>query len=195
MTTGLDNSFMHTAGQKRGPYSKPCQMFMSDYCSNNWDGICEVASKNTNSNFPNTVMSLECDKSIQGDQFTQGENLIRNTASKKYLSKMSSNCSLTYEPFDPMVPTSPMISSWHSEGDESSSCVSVYEVDPVKIDNDPVMNKILTRPMIAIDILTNIYNWANRNNTYNNLKHTKLYKFFESKWFKQYLFAKYPMGI
>ena len=193
MTSDLDNSFIHTAGERRGPYSSACQMFMSDYCANDWNGVCEVASRNTNNQFPNT--SMPCDKggggclgAGMGSQFTQGENLIRNTAAKKYLSKMSSNCGLKYEPFDPQVPTSPMISYWEANNDLRSGCVPMYEVDPKTIDNDPVMNKILSKPIIGMDIILNIYNTAKRLGKLDLLKGTKLYEFFHTKLF--HMFAK-----
>lgn len=193
MTTDLDNSFVHTAGQRNGPYSKPCAMFMSDYCAKNWNGICEAASQNTNNHFPNTVMpwlhndkgSGACLGSGLGSQFTQGDILIRNTAAKKYLSGMSSNCFLKHEPFDPMVPTSPMISYWSSNND-ANQCVPVYEVDPLTIDNDPVMNKLLSKPVLGMDILLNIYNTAKRMGTLDSLRHTKLYRFFQTHGFMKY---------
>jgi len=191
MTTDLNNSFIHTAGKKRGPYSKSCQMFMSDYCAANWDGACEYASANTNSNYPNTIS--QCNVNTQGaclgtglgSQFTHGDMLVRNTAAKKYLSKISSSCCRKYEPFDPQVPTSPMIS--YFESDCRSKCIPIYEVDPKTIDNDPVMNKILYNPLIAIDILINIYNSAKRLGKLDELKDTKLYRFFITAPFQQYV--------
>ena len=199
MTTDLNNSFVHTAGERRGPYSKACQMFMSDYCAKNWNGICEVASRNTNNHYPNTAMPWMCDKmdptsgaclgTGMGSQFTQGENLIRNTAAKKYLSKMSSNCCLKYEPFDPQVPTSPMISYWEGGCDLRGSCTPMYEVNPHTIDRDPVMNKILSKPILAIDILLNIYNTAKRLGKLHELQGTKLYHFFHTKMFHAFACA------
>jgi hypothetical protein len=195
MTTSLDNSFVHTSGERLGPSSKACAMFMSDYCAQDWNGICEVASRNTNNHYPNTVM--RCNKGNNGaclgtglgNQFTQGEILVRNTAAKKYLSKMSSNCALRYEPFDPMVPTSPMISYWDSSGSLRSECTPMYEIDPSTIDEDPVMNKLLSKPVIALDILLNIHNTAKRLGKLDELRHTKLGKFFQTKGFQAYKIA------
>jgi len=194
MTSDLDNSFIHTAGEKRGPYSKACQMFMSDYCAHKWNGVCEVASRNTNSQYPDTALPWMCDKGGQGaclgtgigNQFTQGQILVRNTAAKKYLSKMSSNCCMKYEPFDPMVPTSPMISYWEAGCDLRSACTPMYEVNPHEIDNDPVMNKLLSMPDLGMDILLNIYNTAHRLGKLDGLKGTKLYHFFQTKYFQMF---------
>ena len=190
MTSDLNNSFVHTSGQRNGPYSKSCAMFMSDYCANDWNGVCEAASRNTNNQYPNTVMphmlskaSGACFGSGIGNQFTQGELLVRNTAAKKYMTKMSSNCGIKYEPFDPMVPTSPMISYWEST---SGACVPMYEVDHKTIDDDPVMNKLLAKPELGIDILLNIYNTSVRQNKLHLLEGTKLHSFFNQKLFQQY---------
>lgn len=191
MTTNLDNSFVHTAGKRKGNDSKSCQMFMSDYCANKWDNVCEYASQNTDSYYPNGISS--CMKNIKGaciatglgNQFTQGDILVRNTAAKKYLTQMSANCELKYEPFDPLVASSPMIR--YFEPSCNSGCVPVYEVDPNQIDHDPVMNKILQNPLIAMDILINIYNTAKRLGKFDALKNTKLYRFFITAPFQQYV--------
>ena len=196
MNTTLGNNMLHTNGNRTGPYSQKCQQFMSDRCAQKWDGICEVASRNTNNHYPNTANSSQWQWSKSGDngaclgtgigsQFTQGDNLIRNTAMKKYVNKMSSNCALKYEPFDPMVPTSPMISYWdpHPSG---GSCVPMYEVDPKTIDNDPVMGKLLSKPLLGMDILLNIYNTARRTGKLRQLMGTKLHNFFKSSVFQSY---------
>jgi len=194
MTTDLNNSFMHTAGERRGPYSKSCQMFMSDYCAKDWNGICEIASRNTNNQYPNTAAPWSCDKVGQGaclgagigNQFSQGDLLVRNTAMKKYLSAMSANCNLKFEPFDPMNPTSPMISYFESDCNYRSACTPVYEVDEKTIDDDPVMNRLLEKPSLGMDILTNIYNNASRNGKLDSLQGTKLHRFFGSNVFQTF---------
>ena len=194
MTSDLNNSFMHTMGERVGPYSKKCQMFMSDYCAKNWNGVCEVASKNTNNHYPNTATPWECHKSNQGatlgnglgNAFSQGELLIRNTAAKKYITRMSNNCKIRYEPFDPMVPTSPMISYWGSDREARGVCIPKYEVNAKEIDSDPVMNKILSKPVIAIDILLNIYNTMKNDGKLHELNGTRLGRFFNSQKFQDY---------
>jgi hypothetical protein len=174
-------------------------MFMSDYCAKEWNGVCEVASRNTNNQFPNTAMPWYCDKKGQGaclgvgigSQFTQGDNLIRNTAAKKYLTKMSGNCQARYEPFDSLVPTSPMIRYWEPNCDLRSACTPVYEVDPKTIDKDVVMNKLLSKPILGMDILLNIYNNAKRNGKLQALQGTKLYRFFQCKMFQDFAKASF----
>ncbi len=188
VTSDLDNSFNHTAGQKYGPYSTPCQMYMSDYCAKNWDGICEYASKNINSNYANPLGSIEPLVANIGPNTTQGENLIRNTMMKKYLSQLSNTCTIKYEVFDPQVASSPLVGRIAPKDEmPGNQCIPIFEVDPKTIDDDPVMNKALSRPGIAMDIFANIYNTALRLKKLDALKRTRLYNFFMSPDFQAYI--------
>jgi hypothetical protein len=176
---------MHgSLGEKHGPGSKSCQAFMSQYCSENWDNVCEYASKNKSNVYPNNLQACNGNSDVLCNNLTSGDILIQNTAARKYLVEMIGGCNIKYEQFDPTVATSPIISYWQGG---CNSCVPVYAVDPKKIDNDPVMNKILDRPIIAWSILVNIYNTAKRKGTLNKLKGTKIYKFFMSEPFQTYV--------
>ena len=110
---------------------------------------------------------------------TQGDMLIRNTAERKYLVQMI-NGQQVFEPFDPLVASSPMISSWRPVGFQLNMA-PIFAVNPNTIDNDIVMDKILARPHIARDILTNIFHTMKRLNTLQNLKGTKLGNFYGIK--------------
>lgn len=178
----IDQKFLHGSGAITvdGQRSKHCQMYMSEYCADNWDAFCEVASKNTNTDYPNNIGKCEGFGGVACKGLNEGEILIYNTAAKKYLTSMG-NCKRKYEPFDPLVPTSPLISWWVSDtcdysGD--SSCVPVYGVNSKEIDSDPVMDKILAKPIIAFEILINIYNTRKRQGTLDQLKGTKLGQFY-----------------
>lgn len=207
--TGLDSGFMHTlgsAGTLSGPGNAQCQLFMAQYCATNpegWNGICEYMSQDTNRGAnPNTVQTCNgpsgsCFSSCIGNALTNGQILIRNTAQEKYLVAMSNNCQRIYEPFDPTVAGSPMVSKWMPVSNGAScgsaqgcsapgKCIPIYAIkDPKNIDNDPVMNKVLAQPWIATDILVNIYNNAMRNGTLQQLVGTKLYRFFMNPQFQQ----------
>ena len=175
LTTDLDNAFMH-GGQANilRRDSRPCQLFLSEYCAQGWDNFCEVASHNQNISFPNPPPGT-----------TQGDMLIRNTAERKYLVQMI-NGQEVFEPFDPVVANSPLISSWRPVGCQVGgsgqlTMAPIYAVNPNTIDGDVVMDKILARPHIAQDILVNIYNNMKRLNTLQNLKGTKLGNFYGIK--------------
>jgi len=174
----MDQRFLHgSQSDTYGQHSKPCQLFMSEYCSKKWDSFCEVASQNTNDWVPNNVQSCLGSSDVACKGLNAGEILIRNTASRKYLVDML-NAKKKYEPFDPTVPSSPMISYFvptngcASYG--SNRLTPIYSVDPKTIDSDIVMNKILRKPLIAFDILINIYNTMKRNRTLRELSGTRL---------------------
>lgn len=187
LVPGLENGFLH-GGVGPGllnPASKECQMYMGDYCSQKWDDKCEWASNNTEK-FISSITSINCNSIMKGIPLTKGDVLIRNTADQKYLTKMSSNCSLKYAPFDPTVSSSPMISWWEPKCD-GQSCVPEYNINPKNLDKDPVMNKILAKPYIAMDILITIRNNMIKNKTFDKLKGTKLYNYLNSQGYSNLL--------
>jgi len=177
----LDQRFIHGSNATiYGQNSKMCQAFLGEYCSQQWDGYCDIASQNTNNYYPNNTWDSHLNNipyNFKG--LTSGEAVIRNTAANKYLISMG-NCVPKYEPFDYNVANSPMIRYWESATGQNN-CVPVYGVDLNNIDNDTVMDKILERPHIGLDILINIHN--NHKRMYGstqNIKHTKLGNFFSS---------------
>lgn len=186
LNNNMDQMFLHgSSSYNLGQHSKPCQSFLSDYCADKWDGFCEVASSNTSTEYPNNIKSYTGLDDTILKSMNAGQALVRNTASKKYLKSMG-NCKRKYEPFDPTVASSPMISYWVSDNSSyTGDCVPVYAVDPTTIDNDVVMDKILSKPIIAIDILVNIYNTMKREGTISGLKGTKLGNFYANNQYFQ----------
>ena len=172
----VDSGFIHGGAGLTisGKHSNNCQAFMASYCANKWDNVCEYASHDQ-SMYPNMLGNTT-------NFLTSGQTLIANAASRKYISKKYGTCDLTWQPFDPTVASSPLISFW-----EGKECVRVYEVNPKEIDNDPLMNKILQNPIVAWSILVNIYNTALRNQKIDELKGTKIYSFFMSHPFQNYI--------
>ena len=184
-----DRQFNHgeTVVNKEGQHCENCQWFLSDYCAQGWDNFCELASKNKDIRWPNQ-MELQQNDDILTEIYglTAGETLIRNTASRKYLVELI-NGEKIFEPFDPTVSNSPLISKWvHSTCDQNNGyydinegkMTPVYSVNPFIIDEDIVMDKILMNPKIAIDILLNIYKTMKRKNELIYLNNTKLGNFF-----------------
>lgn len=202
-TSTLDSNFNNTLGGNNisGPGNQQCQIFMAGYCAGNWDGVCEYMSKDQARVSPTIVQSWYGPQGNYltalgiGSNLTKGQLLIRNTAAEKYLKSMSANCKRHYEPFDPTVADSPLVSRWIPSGyssdcktDEylfSSMCKPVYGVDPETIDNDIVMDKILQQPDIALDILVNIYNTAVANGDIKKLLNKKIGKLFVDPTFQK----------
>ena len=187
----LDSEFMHgsIAETIGGANGKHCQAFMAQYCANDWNEVCEHASKNRSTLYPNNLQKCGTGSDVECKDLTAGEILIQNTATRKYLVEMGGLCNIKYEPFDPTVAASPLVAFWEggctTQGD--GGCTPVYAVDPKKIDNDHVMNKILAKPIIAWSLLVNIYNTAKRKNKLNELKGTRIYRFFMSTPFQNYI--------
>lgn len=183
----MDQRFLHgSSSDTFGQHSKACQAYLSDYCADNWDEFCELAASNKSVNqYPNNIQGCESVGDTPCLGMTAGEILIHNTASKKYLKSMN-GCVKKFEPFDPNVATSPMISYWTKEYCSGNrGCVPTFEVDPSTIDNDVVMDKILAKPIVALDILVNIYNTMKSKGTLVKLKGTKLGRFYsENPYFK-----------
>lgn len=176
----MSQRFLHGSNASiYGQNSRQCQSFLSDYCSQHWDSACEIASKNSRIFYPNDLANANISgRTYNFKGLTSGESLIRNTAAKKYLISLG-NCIPKYEPFDPTVANSPMIQFWVSETG-TNDCVPLYAVNAKTIDEDVVMNKILDKPSIALDILINIYNNHKRMNMLEELKNTRIGRFFES---------------
>jgi hypothetical protein len=178
----MDQRFLHgSSSDTLGQHSKSCQLYLSEYCAQKWDGFCELASKNQNYSYPNNLQECNSASDVACMGLTAGEVLIRNTASEKYLVNMR-NCKKKYEPFDPTVASSPMISYWVKDSNcaNNGNCVPEYQVDPKTIDDDIVMDKILQKPIIAIKILINIYNTMKRKGTLKHLRGTKLGKYYSN---------------
>lgn len=178
MYDSLDSRFMHGGhSDTYGPYSRPCQLYMAQYCAEKWDDFCELASRDVNASFPDSGHHYNEMNALATRDLTAGEILIYNTATRKYLVKMNGG-DKKFEPFDPTVPTSPMISYWIPKTNQS--IVPEYAVDPKTIDQDVVMNKILDKPSIAVTLLVNIYNTMKRNGTLHQLRGTRLGGFYNN---------------
>jgi hypothetical protein len=168
---------------KYSSISRPCQEYMAEYCSKKWDGFCDLATTVESGYLPqvNTINNTSPIGNLLQQKYDlkNGDVLLRNAASKKYLTEMR-DCVLKSEPFDPLVAASPNIHYWVPAENSVSGgiCIPTYEVNPAIIDEDPIMNKILGKPYIALGLLTNIYNTAKRKGTLDQLQGTKLGKFF-----------------
>lgn len=155
-----------------GQNSKSCQAYLAQRCAKNWDSICEYAASECANNEYATRANTINSCCGGGCIMSPGDILLKNTALEKYRIAML-NCEETVEPFDPLTANSPLIHYY-----SGSNCVPIYEVNPINIDNDPVMNKILNNPKIAINMLINIKNTMRRKGTLGLLRGTRLGNFY-----------------
>jgi hypothetical protein len=156
-----------------GQNSNACQVFMSQRCAGKWDDVCEyAASPAANNEYATRADTLGAGNN-QVIGLTPGDILLRNTALEKYRTNMH-GCQLKVEPFNAINAHSPLISYYVGQ-----NCVGEYEVlDPSAIDDDPVMNKLLDNPRIAVQLLTNIKNTMTRRGTLASLAGTRLGAFY-----------------
>lgn len=197
----LDSGFNHGLGGNNisGPDNPQCVRAMAAYGAMHWDGACEYLANDSSRAYPNIMQSCNgasggCNGTGIGNDLTKGEFFIRNVASEKYLRYMSANCERVYEPFDPTVADSPLISYWQPKqgncGGASpavGACVPIYGVDPNTVDSDPVMDKILAKPWIAMDILINIHANMDRFGGIQRYQGTKLHRFLTGDGFQTVL--------
>ena len=195
----VDQKMIHgsSAATIVGQYSKNSQIFLSNYCANNWDGFCELASRDTVTSYANNVDVLGLGSSCMG--LTQGEMLIYNTARQKYLVDPG-NKVLYKEQFDPNVANSPYIYYFKEEDCDSlgascgkrygTGCGVKYAVNPTTIDSDQVMIKILCNPQLYTGLLLNIYTTMTQMGTIDQLNNTKLGEYYNSYQFQTFLHCK-----
>jgi hypothetical protein len=158
-------------GDLYGQNSKPCQVFLAQRCAKKWDNICEYAFKpRTNDEYAIRTELLGAGMN-QISGLSSGDILLRNTAMEKYRIAMA-NCDLRQEAFNPMSPASPQITYFTGR-----YCQPIYAVNPIDIDNDPVMNKLLVNPQIAMDIFRNIKNTMTQAGIISQLNGTRLGQF------------------
>jgi len=176
LNTGLTNGFLHgSSSENFGLNTYACQYFLTQYCSNEWDDYCEIASLRTDNSVPNSQLFPGMNASIYN--LTAGEMLVRNTFIQKYLVEVK-NGKVIYEPFDPTVASSPMIARWVKD-EFGGEITFTYDVNPSIIDSCPLMNRILASPNTCNDILNSIYLKRVRENKTHELKGTFLGKFYQ----------------
>ena len=164
--------------------SQECQSLLSQYVaensnnSNKFDDISIAAINLQGQGFPNPIANCNSNLSDVGgfikDQ-KYGSQILDNAARMKYCKFENANVFMTnVNPNDHNSPLVPVIRGINSK--------AVCQVDPTKIDNDPLMNAILLNPENHVSLLQNIrYNSPNlpgtrlgnfyqvNNNYFNNL--------------------------
>lgn len=186
MSSWRDSKTMHGAmGMKFGKYSKEAQEYMSDKCSEKWDGYCEIASKDINNNYPNMLENPGYD----ARQFSAGQQLIRNTFKKRFLFKLD-NCKILWNDYDPTNLDTQKISTIKNIR-PGYECIYHYLPTMKQMDEipDKFIQHILNNPDVIIDYLINMHytiiNYKGTDKAYmDKLKGYILYKKILSKeWF------------
>lgn len=151
----LDAGFQYGGSSRTfGPESKNCQLFMAQRCATNWDDFCENASNNTDDRYPDSATGLGI-----AQRLSAGESLIRSTAYEKYLVGMVNGVKKQI-PFDPLVAHSPMLTTYVSPS--GLPMTPIFRIDPMTVQLDVVLSKLLAKPSIAPDVLVGLYTSAKK---------------------------------
>ncbi len=195
----MDSQFLHGAqGRIFGRYNKHCSEFLASRCANHWDELCDAVSKDKETRYPNEAGpsgSVYVDTPA-APCLPYGEQLIRDAAFKRFRST-TKDCNVKCEPFDPTVPNSPLICYETKVScasgpvpeevcvgacDGYGQCQSVFTISPEQaqlLDMDPLMNKLLNKPDIAMDLLEQIYLNMKQQGTLGLIRQTRLARFYE----------------
>jgi hypothetical protein len=196
----MDSQFIHgSSGRTFGKYNRHCSEFLTQRCAENWDEVCEAISKDKEGRFPDEAAALSAPNgygAAAAPCLPYGQMIIRQSAFKKFRVQ-TNDCNVKCEPFDPTVANSPMVCYETRQAcaatsarttdvclgvSEAGECRGVYKILPaqaLQLDSDPVMNKILDQPHIAMDLLEAIYGEMRTDGTLGLLRNTRLGKFYE----------------
>ena len=160
--------------RKFGPESKESMLYMADKCSSEWDGACELLSRNKDISKPN--MGLVRSSSFKHNEpgtMSIGDYLVLNSATRRFCDLNS--CSVSESLFNVNDPTSPIVKSF---GDQD--CMPVCKPPP-NPDQDVLLNKVLNHPYKYTDLLLNMYyNCRNNRQAYQNTRIEKIFKLFDA---------------
>ena len=178
LSGGLDNLFMH-GSDRIDNNSREFQTYAAQYCAKKFDNFCEVMANDTKAQyFPNMVHSGSCSTMTHNwcdKPQTSGDVLLLNTARVKYLKEMTNGVA-NKMPFDHTVAASPSITTWTGE-----YMAPVYSIPQGHdLQSDPVMNRLLHKPLMSLPLLLNIHKNMNSNNRLSELTSTNLGKFYDN---------------
>jgi hypothetical protein len=151
----IDTSFdIGPTSRMFGPDMPNSQLYMAEKCARNWDGSCEFLSRNPDNTKCNAgKIQSPLFQSPQAPGMTIGDFLIENSAVRRFCDL--SSCKMSSEPYNPLDPHSPMVTSY-GDWNPYKQCMPVC-MPPENPDNDLLLNKVLDDPDKHLDLLVNMY--------------------------------------
>jgi len=175
MSGQMDSSLMH-GSDRINDNSKESAIYAAEYCAKGFDKFCEVMTSNPEPQyFPELIHGYSSTGNNIPKALSKGDVVLLNTAKTKYLMEMVGG-SPNQVPFDPTVAASPLITVWTGEYMQPQ----YYIPKDVAVDSDPVMLRLLNRPLIALDLLMNIYTNMVKLGRIGELTGTKLGTFYDN---------------
>ena len=158
-----------------GPSRANSQLYMAEKCSKDWDGACEFLSRNKDTSKPNIgkIASPLFQTTLPPGKETIGDFLVENASVRRFCDL--SSCNITQEPYDPNNPDSVWVSSYGCCG--VNECLPVC-MPPSNPDNDILLNKVLDKPDLHIDLLVNMYKNVNAKGLRKNYENTRIGQIF-----------------
>jgi hypothetical protein len=186
LSSPIDNMFMHGSNRINSD-TLVAQSYIGEYCSTKFDGFCSaLCDNNAKQYYPNLLHGSStltpCGEILNGwcspSNLSKGDVCLINIARTKYLYEMRNGLK-NRVPFDCTVAASPLVTVYSGE-----YMVPIYTL-PKKggsynVDQDPVMNRLLLKANTALDVLMNIYSTMKNQNRLDELKDTKLGRFYNA---------------
>ena len=154
-----------------GPSSEKSHLYMAERCSKNWDGACEMMSRNDKTAVSNVggIKSSSFYVRPPPSDLTIGDVLVDNSSVRRFCDL--STCSVEKESFNPLDPDSPVIKNYG--GYNCYKCQPVC-MPPSNPDKDVLLNKVLDRPDKHVDLLVNMYKNVMKQNKREQYKNTRV---------------------
>lgn len=162
-----------------GPATSSSQLYMAEKCSKEWDGACEFLSRNVDNSKCNIgkISSPLFSTIYQPGKQTIGDYLVENASVRRFCDL--SSCNMTQEPYDYNNPDSVWVTSYGCCGE--SQCLPLC-MPPENPDSDLLLNKVLDKPDLHIDLLVNMYKNVNAQgyrSKYQNTRIDHIFKIFD----------------
>ena len=164
-------------------WSRAAQNFMADYGAMHWDGFCEgFCIVNTDTVWANQAVidihAYTLCMSYLAYKPTQGEQLLRNACERRYLYFPYSPA--RQEPFDFTVANSPLV-TYFTPLYTSGPCAVRNLECPEKVQQDPLMQRMLSNPQPCLDVMLRIYVHYRMKNPWVQIQGTYLQRYLEEK--------------
>lgn len=167
-----EGSLAHTFG----PATESSQLYMAEKCSKEWDGACELLSRNNDTSKPNVgLVESQLFRHNEPGTMSIGDYLVLNTGTRRFCT--FDTCSIDESLYNVNDPSSPFVKKIGSS--DTKECVPVC-LPPPNPDSDIVLNKILNQPHKYIDLLVNMYHNCRKNrDAYKNTRIGNIFNLFD----------------
>lgn len=167
-TLNAQFSIGSSGNKKYGPQGVTPQLYMAERCSLNFDGVCDMVSRDPTILRSNIASIKSPSFPPSGQIQSVGQALLDNAGQRRFGDL--SGCTQRKQVFNDQDPKSPYVTSLSSPNE-----VPCYP--PKNPDQDRLLNRILDEPEAHMVLLTNMYKNTRKNK--NDYQGTRIGKFFD----------------